>query len=390
MKGIKKFFSGLLVLILILIILGGVGFIGYSILKSGGMKMSSMSSTSTDTTKNTTDTSSMSGMSNSTTSTDTTKNTTDTGSMSGMTNNTTTSNTNTQNQQSSTSLNQINAIMQNKDLLDKTALLLDDSLKLMTLDPFAVDPKTQNNNVVTKGQDNTVTTPTDSNTNKTTQGNTTININPPTSTTSTNSTVESVMPNMGAAYDQGKMEQVHAGLYKLSIGMQLLDQLKDNLSNQIEKAGVNVNDVPQYYINQYYITMDNKNKLNSILTYLNDSANLININPYIAISGAVYDKDRMSQIHQSIIKRAEGIVGLNKLGDNFSNQLITLTNLAQNSSSNNQMNMNSTSMFSGLLANLNLSTIASGVLVIFVLIFIIGLLGFVKSLFKPANVSNNK
>lgn len=384
MKAIKKFFSGLLVLILVSVILGGVGFVGYNIFKSGGMKMgttagSNSTSTSTDSTKNTTTTDSMSNMPKDTSST-----------QSATTNN-------AQSQQNSASTNQINAIMQSKDLLDKTSLLLDDSLKLMTLDPFAVEPKTQttpdttqNNNAITKGQDNTTINPTVNDTNKTTQGNTTVNVYPSTTAPSTNSTVDTIMKNMGVAYDQTKMEQVHAGLYKLSIGTQLLNQLKDNLSNQIEQAGVNVNNVSQYYNNQYYITMDNKNKLNSALTYLNESADLININPYIATSGAVYDKNRMLQIHQSIMKRAEAIVGLNKLSDNFSKQLISLSNLAQNSSNTSQMDMPSTNKLSGILTNINIGTIASIVLVIFVVIFIIGLLGFIKSLFKPTNITSNK
>jgi len=98
----------------------------------------------------------------------------------------------------------------------------------------------------------------------------------------------------------------------------------------------------------------------------------------------------MLQLHESITKRDEGIVGLNKLSDNFSKQLIIFSNMAQSSTSMNDMDMDSPSAFSGLLTNINLGTIASIVLVIFVVIFIIGLLGFIKSLFKPTNVSNNE
>ena len=377
MKGIKKFFSGLLVVILISIILGGVGFIGYKVLNDGGLGMKMETTPSDQATKDSTD--KMDGMTS-----DTSDNKSDT-----MTS------TNTQTQQKSTSLSQINIIMQNKDLLDKTILLLDNSLKLMTLDPYAMEKKTEtteNSNTIPKEQEvtgNAVVTPADKNTNTSTQGNTTINIYPSTSTTSTGSTNNNTMQSMGTVYDQGKMEQLHAGLYKLSVGMQLLDQLKDNLSVQIEQAGAGVDNLSQYYTNQYYITMDNKNKLSSILSYLNESADLVNINPYISTSGAVYDKERMLQLHESITKRAEGIVGLNKLSDNFSKQLILFSNMAQSSTSMSVMDMDSPSMVSGLLANINLGTIASIVLVIFVVIFIIGLLGFIKSLFKPTNVPNN-
>ena len=382
MKGIKKFFSGLLVVILISIILGGVGFIGYKVLNDGGLGMKMETTPSDQATKDSTD--KMDGMTS-----DTSDNKSDT-----MTS------TNTQTQQKSTSLSQINIIMQNKDLLDKTILLLDNSLKLMTLDPYAMEKKTEtteNSNAIPKQQEvtgNTVVTPADKNTNTSTQGNTTINIYPSTntpsiSTPSTSSASNKTMQSMGTVYDQGKMEQLHAGLYKLSVGMQLLDQLKDNLSVQIEQAGANVDNLSQYYTNQYYITLDNKNKLSSILSYLNESADLVNINPYISTSGAVYDKERMLQLHESITKRAEGIVGLNKLSDDFSKQLILFSNMAQSSTSMSVMDMDSPSMVSGLLANINLGTIASIVLVIFVVIFIIGLLGFIKSLFKPTNASNN-
>ena len=382
MKGIKKFFSGLLVVILISIILGGVGFIGYKVLNDGGLGMKMETTPSDQATKDSTD--KMDGMTS-----DTSDNKSDTMTY-----------TNTQTQQKSTSLSQINIIMQNKDLLDKTILLLDNSLKLMTLDPYAMEKKTEtteNSNTIPKEQEvtgNAVVTPADKNTNTYTQGNTTINIYPSTntpsiSTPSTSSASNKTMQSMGTVYDQGKMEQLHAGLYKLSVGMQLLDQLKDNLSVQIEQAGANVDNLSQYYTNQYYITLDNKNKLSSILSYLNESADLVNINPYISTSGAVYDKERMLQLHESITKRAEGIVGLNKLSDDFSKQLILFSNMAQSSTSMSVMDMDSPSMVSGLLANINLGTIASIVLVIFVVIFIIGLLGFIKSLFKPTNASNN-
>lgn len=258
---------------------------------------------------------------------------------------------------------QVNTVLQNKEELNKNLTILNNILELMALDPYGVDSKSQS-------QDNTNTTDgqADNNTNDT--------------NTATANTQGNTMQDMGTTYDPNKMQQLHNGLYKISLGMQLLNQLNDNLELQMEQASVNYQNTSQYYQNQYYMTVQNKNKLLEALTYVNEASTLLNINPYISKDGAVYDKDRMQQIHQSVYKFAEAVGGLNKLNDNFTKQTMSLGNLSQNSQDSMnmpEMNQSSNSIF----GTMNIATIANILLIGFIVIFIVSIVGYIGRLLKP-------
>jgi len=366
-----KFFSKFISFFLIVIIISGVGFLGYNIISgNGGMNMSSMGSMTTakdnktdiKENANTTDNSSKDNMNM------------------GNSANNTDSNANNNNNNSSTqyATTVINTILQNKDNVEKVNLALKDTLKLMTLDPYGIEKRKENNNSSdTKTQQN-------GQNQTTTQEGTTVNVY---TQNSTNTTME----NMGTTYDTDKMEKLHTGLYKVSIGMQLLDQLKNNLSFQLEQASLEVKDPSQYYYNQYLITVQNKTKLTEALGYINEASSLVNINPYVSQNGAVYDKDRMTSIHESIYKLAQVVIDLNKVNDNFSNQAITLGNVTQNYINNNGqsmqgMNMNGTGF--NIFGNINMITVFNVLVVVFIVIFIISILGYISRLLKSPRNTN--
>jgi hypothetical protein len=366
-----KFFSKFLSFILVLIIISGVGFLGYNLLSgSGGMNMTSMNSTTTgDSTKTDTTT-------NSNTAGNSTK---DTMNMGGSSTSTTT-NSNTNDAQYSTTV--INAVLQNKDNLEKTIVALNDSLKLMTLDPYGADTKQQigTNSTTTQPQQNNGQNQTTTTNGTSTQGGTTVNIYPQNGTTNQTTAMQS----MGTTYDTAKMEKLHTGLYKVSVGMQLLNQLKNNLSSQLEQASMEVKNPSQYYYNQYLLTVQNKTKLTEALTNINEASSLVNINPYVSQNGAVYDKERMTNIHDSIYKLAQVVVDLNKINDNFSNQAITLGNVTQNYINNAQstQNMNMTNTNTSFFSNINMVTVFNILVIVFIIIFIVSILGFIGKLFK--------
>lgn len=373
-----NFFSKFLSFFLVLIIISGVGFLGYSLISgSGGMNMASMDSmtkgdtnkTNTPATSNTTDSSSKDNMNMDNSSKDSMN-------MGNSSNSNSSNNSNSTTNQYSTTV--INAILQNKDNIEKARVALSDSLKLMTLDPYGVDTKQENN---MNGSD-TQTQQNNGQNQTTTQQGTTVNVYPQNNTNTT-------MGNMGTTYDTDKMEKLHTGLYKVSIGVQLLDQLKNNLSLQLEQASMQVKDPSQYFYNQYLFTVQNKTKLTETLTYINEASSLVNINPYVSENGAVYDKDRMTNIHESIYKLAEVVIDLNKINDNFSNQAITLGNVTQNYINNNDqtmqgMNMNDTGF--NIFGNVNMITVFNILVIVFIVIFIISILGFISRLLKsPRN-----
>ncbi len=383
-----KFLKGFLVFILIAVIIGGIGYIGYSFLFMGDMNHSSMNSTTanaatesqqnTDTNSNQND-QSMSGMAG----------------MPGMESKSsgTQSNQNNNSQQSNNqlALNQANLVLQNKDKLDKSAALINEALKLLSVDPYAPSDSTSGMNMQQQTNNEPVQPTQESTSTVTDSGNnTTINIYPQGNSSSNTMASISTMSDMGTTYDSNKMDQLHSGLYKIAIGTALMEQLKSDITYQAENAAGSYQDAVQYYSNQYNLTVQNKNKLNQIMTYLNEAANLVNINPYVSSNGLVYDKDRMNQIHQSIQKLAEGVVSLNGLSDDFTKQTISLTNTVQNyvNNANQQMNNSSMSMpmssglFGGLFDNISMASVVNIVLILFVIGLVFGILGFVFSLLK--------
>jgi len=389
-----KILKGFLVFILIAVIIGGVGYIGYSLFM-GDMNHASNNTTATQVeqptdTKSNTDQAqqSMAGMQN--------------GSM----NQETQQNSSSQQQNNNQlALNQANLILQSKDKLDKSAALINEAMKLMSVDPYA--PSESNSGMNMQPQtSNTPAQPSQGSTSSVadTGNSTTINIYPEASNSNTqsNSMPQSgTMQNMGSTYDANKMEQLHSGLYKIAVGNALLDQLKSELVNQAEYAAGNYQDAVQYYSNQYNLTVQNKNKLNQALTYVNEAANLVNINPYVSANGLVYDKDRMSQIHQSIQKLAGGVASLNQLSDDFTKQTILLTNTVQNSINkqtelnNQQMNNSSmamsTGLFGGLFDNISMSSVINVIMILFAVGLIFGIFGFIFSLLKtPAQKVTKK
>jgi hypothetical protein len=361
----NSLFGKFLAVFLVLIIISGVGFLAYNLLSGsmGSMDMSGMNmntdQSTSDQQKDETekkDDTSMQGMDMDEDSSDESMN------MDQSMN--TEDSTAGANSQYSTPV--ITTVLQNKEDLERTIVTLKDSLSLITLDPNI------DNNTVNGSTENAPEKQTDETSDA--QGNTIVNVYPQNGTMSTPS-----MKNMGTTYDPSKMDQLHTGFYKVAIGMQLLEQLKSNLTHQLEMASTTVTNPSQYYNNQYLTTVQNQNKLNEALNYINAASSLVSINPYVSKDGLVYDKDKMSQIHESINKLASAVVDLNKINDNFSKQSIQFSNLAQNSPTMTSMDMN---MGGSFFSNINMTTVFNVLVIVFILIFIISIFGYMSRLIK--------
>ncbi|MEW9122348.1 MAG: hypothetical protein AB2421_06495 [Thermotaleaceae bacterium] len=375
----STFFGKFLAFFLILIIIGGVGFLGYNLLSGsmGGMEMD-MANSSSDT--------KLDGNSSSETTSKADNSMQDQMSM----NESSSNNSSNQDQmvmnenQSDESMNMgessetntqystpvITAVLQNKDDLEKTLVRLKESIKLMTQDPFEEETVNNSSTASVTEEQGTQSDTTEN------QGNTVVNVFPQGTTPS------SLMGSMGATYDATKMEQLHTGIYKATVGLQLLEQLKGNLSTQLEQASTKITNPSQYLNNQYLYTVQNKNKLNEALTYINEASSLVNINPYVSQNGLVYNQDKMNQIHDSIDKFAVSVIELNKINDNFSRQTIEITNLAQNSTSMSGMNMNMN--MGGFFSNINMTTVFNFLVIVFIVIFIVSIFGYMSKLLKSS------
>ncbi|MDF2907606.1 MAG: hypothetical protein K0R34_2927 [Herbinix sp.] len=369
MKKKGSFLSGLVVFVLIIIILGGVGYLGFNIINNAnGMAGMDMASDTTSMEKEVTDTQVTDSTSAETSNQD----------------------SNTKNNASTVEeemykISQINQMMMNKEAISKAYQTVSSALETMTLDPYAVDEEM--NSSMSDQMDAESMEGMQNDTATDAQGNTTVNIY--TGDVTDQQTMQ--MTDMGQSYDADKMQQLHSGLYKVSVGMQLLKQLQNDIALQIEAASVDTGSKTEYYMNQYYKTISNKNKLNNALTYINEAVDLININPYVDANGLVYDSERMTALHDSIYTIAQGVVDLNKIDNDLLTQAVDLGSLAQTSysealqsqSNYSMSNMNMTTPTSGI----NLSTLVTFALIAFVVIFLIGLIGSILNLFKSENHS---
>ncbi|HYE84472.1 MAG TPA: hypothetical protein VEG39_20205 [Clostridia bacterium] len=388
----KKFFNGLLIFILLIVIIGGIGYIGYNYYFINPAQLQNGSIYNQQTTQ-TPANNSMAGMP---------------GMQHGNANNQQPANNAAT---GGTPAAETAALaLKNRDVVNQALSSLNEAIESMSLDPYGSSNNTQeedsmanmpgmNNTPAMAESNQSVTNPGTSTTIPSVQGNTTINIYPQQNGGQTvpasNTTQNGMMPNMGTTYDPNKMEQLHSGLFKLSLGMQLLEQLKGEFAYQAESAASNIQDLAQYYSLQYTTALQNKSKLSQASIYINEAANLLNINPYISGNGMVFDQERMQQIHKSVFKLADGIAALSRLDGDLTKQAVAAANTSQtyvNAANTAQMNnmMPATNGFDNILGGLNIHFIVNVILVIFVIAFILGILGSVFSLLKAPAKSQGR
>jgi hypothetical protein len=385
---VRKFFNGLFAFILIAIIIGGLGYIGYSyyFVSSGSLTADMYSDNAMNMDNNSANgADAMQGMQGM-----------EQGSM-----------TMQDSQGNMMIVDTVKDILSNKESLDNIIAAFDDSLSSLTLDPYS--PSEGLNSISTgtsptgsmSGMQMPDTTmpnmtmpadtaiPTDAAANIV-NGNTTTNVytenNNATKAQGT-SVLNMSMKDMGTSYDASKMEQLHAGLYKLAVGMQLLEQLNSEIIIQAEAVRTaNTQNPVEYYSDQYTQILQNKNKLNKAINSINEAKNMVNINPYVSDNGFVYDKNRMMNIHESIFMMAKGVVLIDQLNDELVKQAIDTSVDAQNALSNLNMNamvnQNNTVPTNGIFGSMNLPSILNMILIAFVVLFVFGLLGAISSLFK--------
>jgi hypothetical protein len=312
----------------------------------------------------------------------------------------------TQNQQGNTMIvNTVRDILSNKQNLDNAIAAFKDSLSSLTLDPYSSSAGLSNISSGTSQTDNMggmqmpsgtampdTTIPTDTSTNSM-NGSTTVNIYPENNSAAkmqSISAVDMTMKDMGTRYDLNKMEQLHTGLYKLSIGMQILEQLNTEFSTQAEAVrAADTQNPTEYYSNQYTQVLHNKNKLNKALNYISEASNLVNINPYLSDSGIVYDKFRMMSVHDSIFKMAKGVAIIDQLNEELLKQALDASidaqdsvNAANMSTMTSYTNQGNNDVTTGVLGNISIPSILNILLIAFVVLFVFGLLGAISSLFK--------
>lgn len=361
-----KFIKGLVVFLLIIIIVGGVGFLAYNLyfgnmMLGNGMNMSS--DNSEDTTSNDTGDSKDESMN-----------------MSDM-------------EMSSDNMNQTAAIpnpqdAKNREKLNEAITLINKALDQITIDPYSnatVSDKSSmqmNSNMSSQGTGTINIYP---------SGNSSVNITPNDSTqeTDTSKTTMAGMnmddstqdtENTNYVYDQVKLQQLHSGIYTIAQGTLAIEELNDSLLGQsmiLEQQPFTY----QTYVLRYNNALQNKADLEKVMSLLDSASILINVNPYASDNGYTIDSDSVKQLHEGVYNFAQGMAILESLEQDFINQMSSASVSAQNTVYNmGQMDMgsSSTSVFGGL----SISTIFNIILIVLIVGLIIGILGSILKLFK--------
>lgn len=361
-----RFLKGLLAFFLVVIIIGGVSFIGWNIYVdyqfNNSMNMSSDNTQSSSQDKSNKDETEMSNMNN------TAKNA----------------------EQNVAIPNPQDA--QNREKMSRAIDLIDEAVELITFDPYSnatVPDSSDSMQMENKGQSSQVT----GTINIYPSDNSSVNLTP-SNDTATNDTgmstdTQGTMGNMNTdsdqsnnfVFDQAKLQQLHSGIYTVAQGIMAINELSKNLLNQSMK----IEQTPftyQTYVVRYSSALQNKTELDSAINMLGKASILINVNPYASDNGYAYNNDKMKQLHDGIYQYAQGMALLESLGEDFTNQMSTASMSAQNLVYNtNQMDMSS-SIGTNLFGNINMSTIFNVIIIILVIGLIIGILGAISNLFK--------
>lgn len=348
--------------VLILIIFSGVGYIAWSFLGMPGMSMDS--GAHTDAGMN-----SSSGMSS--------------GSRMNMdmskSNDTNQGQTTTQNQQGSGQDSIIinTLATQNREKLNLAVDTIHKALELITLDPYAkaTEPNTPASSSNTTNQETQFSV--------IPGGNNIIVINP--SSNDKANSITTTNPSGKYVYDQDKLEQLHNGIYTLSQGVLAIETLSNDLLVQETLVEANPANNETYLV-RYNLALQNKTKLQNAISMLSQGITLINVNPYANPNGYQYNADAMEKLHQGIYQMAKGMALLDKLNEDFSQQMVNATMQIQNQPAT--MTMHDTE--SGFWGFLNSNTVIQIILIVMVIGFIGGISGAIYSLFRKPSYPVNQ
>jgi hypothetical protein len=291
--------------------------------------------------------------------------------------------------------------LQNREKLMEVQSMVNQAIDLITMDPYSrvTIPSSMSNSMQTpQTQSGTGTI------NIYPNGSNSLNITPPTTGggTAPTGTTDTTMPNMpntgnmngssnNYVYDQGKLEQLHRGIVRLAQGIMYLTQLNDDMTLQASTIETNYNNY-QTYVDRYGTIIKNKEKLNKALTSINQATELVNINPYGGTNGYQYNTKYMEQMHRGIFTLAQAMVLASDLSEDLTAQMVQAVTSAQNAIYNNGMGnmpgMNSTSSWSNLFNPTSISTVFNIILVIMVVLLIISVFGALGHILKGSNKNN--
>ncbi len=283
----------------------------------------------------------------------------------------------------------------NRDKLNQAVNTINQALDLITIDPYSKTTVsgTAPNATGQNRQDQPG------------QGSGTINIYPagsgsvniyPSGNTPANNPAVPANTNQGAAdgqqgnnyvYDQTKLQQLHNGIFTLAQGVTAVNSLNDDLLIQ---ASMSEASPPNYqtYVTRYNTALQNKTRLNNAMSMLSQASTLINVNPYASPDGYQYNSSSMQQLHQGIYKLAQGVAMLTKLNEDFTGQMAEAAVQVQNLANASYQMTGMTSHTSGVFGTIGISAIFNIILILLVVGLIAGVLGAIYNMFRSGRRNN--
>jgi len=295
---------------------------------------------------------------------------------------------------------------QNRDTLVKAIGNLNEAISLMTVDPYAPGKNEFTSSAGTPGSTGSTNVPNNPVNSPQTiniypQNNQSVNILPSAASGANPVNNQNIMPmsNNGVTVDQQKMQQLHSGLFKLSQGMAILGQLSDSLGQQAEDVSIQGLSLPQQYSLLHNQTVQNRSRLNEAMAFVNEATTLVNVNPYQINGASSYERDKMNQVHEGVMKLAQGSALLNQLNEVLANQAIFAANNATQTQhapaagqTGSAMNGTQAGALGGLFQSLatsgNLTVVFNLILILLLVGLIVGIAGAIYSLIKGPTKEN--
>lgn len=279
----------------------------------------------------------------------------------------------------------------NREKMTLALNLINQALELITIDPYS--QSTMPSSDMTMDMDSMQTSQGTGTINIYPDGNSSVNISREDNTTDATSVAGMTDQDMGNmdmedrqnfVFDQGKLQQLHSGIFTMAQGVLAVNELNDDLLEQSMQLEVNPLTY-QTYVTRYNVASQNLTKLENAIEKLSQASVLINVNPYGSPNGYAYNTDSMRQLHEGIYKLAQGMATLNSLKDDFYAQMSNSAMQAQNQAYNyNQMDY-SHNIGQGLFANINMPTVLNLIIIVLVVGLILGIIGAILSMFNKNN-----
>lgn len=279
---------------------------------------------------------------------------------------------------------------QNREKLSEASAMIDQAMALISIDPYSkATVPFQNGNAgmaqMQPGQSGgTINVYPSGNSSLTIMpGANNPVINPAPTATATPQTPAGNSPANNYVYDQTQLRQLHSDIYNVAQGIMMVKGLNDDLLVQSSTAETNP---PNYqtYVVRYNTALQNKTKLNNAVAMLNSISTMVNVNPYAPQSGYEFKSGNMDNLHEGVYKLAQAMVILNSLNDDFTQQMTEASVGAQSAANSMNlmpnMNMDNTTPIS-------LNTIFNIVIIILIIGLVAGIIGAIMRMVRHNNTS---